>query len=90
MYASKRTIGKQGLWTKAPVDKYADKKIKHASSPNKRGRQYYCQVVKDDKGFVIKTIWHLTNTNPTDSKMDIFNLRRKKRRLRKSMHNQPK
>jgi hypothetical protein len=90
MYASKRTIGRQGLWAGAPIDKNADKKIKHANNANGRGKQYYCQVVRNEKGFVVKTIWHITNTNPTDHALDVFNLKRKKKRLRKSMANQPR
>ena len=82
-YASKRSIGKQEIWTKAPVDKYADKKIKHSNKGNKRGRKFYCQVVKDENGYPVRTIWHFTSG-------DTFRLKRKKSRLRKSLANQPK
>lgn len=83
MYASKRSIGKMGVWTKAPADKNAGRKIKHTNNANKRGRRYFAQVVKDASGRVVKTIYHLTGG-------DTFRISRVKKRLRKSMANQPK
>ena len=90
MYASKRTIGKQGVWVNAPVSKTEGKQIKHGNSSNKRGKQYYCQVVKDKHGFVVRTIWHLTHIDPLQPDMNAFALKRKKARLRKSMEKQPR
>lgn len=81
MYASKRTIGKQGLFTNF---KRAERKvIKHSNTPNKLGRKCYCQTVTDEHGHVKRTIWHFTG-------FDAFRIPRRKRRLRKSMADQPK
>ena len=81
MYASKRTIGRQGLYTGVTVKE--SKQPKHDNRPNGNGRQSYVQVIKDEKGFVKKTLVHITGH-------DIFRIRRRKRRLRKSMANQPR
>ena len=55
MYASKRTIGKQGLF-----DKFTHKEknqIDHGYAKNKDGRKIYVQsVVKDGK--TVNTIYH--------------------------------
>lgn len=90
MYASKRSIGKQGVWVNAPADKYADKKLKeHSHRGNKTGNKFYVQTItkpgaaKDANETVTKTIVHLATG-------DTFRLRRKKKRLNRSMANQPK
>lgn len=81
MYASKRTIGRLGLYTKAVIK--ASNQPKHDNRPNGNGRKTYVQSIKDENGFVKKTLVHLTG-------YDIFRLKRHKRRLRKSMANQPR
>lgn len=83
MYASKRTIGKQGVWGAAPADKNASHKFKHGNRANSRGRKVYAQLVVDKDGKYVRTVYHLTG-------MDIFNIKRKKSRLRKSMEKQPR
>ena len=90
MYASKRTIGKQSLWAGAPIGKNAGKQIKHGNNSNTRGKQYYCQIIKDKHGFVVKTIWHITHVDQVHPEMNAFALKRKKARLRKSMEKQPR
>jgi hypothetical protein len=89
MYASKRSIGKQGVWAGAPADKYADKKIKHGNRKNKNGNKFYVQTItkpgaaKDANETMTRTIVHEASGNT-------FRLRRKKKRLSRCMKNQPK
>lgn len=80
MYASKRTIGKQGIWGGAPVSKNADKGIKeHSNHPNKRGNKFYVQTIakkgpaKDANETLTKTIVHFTGH-------DMFNLSRPRKK----------
>ena len=88
MYASKKTIGKQEIWTNAPADKYADKRIEHSNRPNKRGNKFYVQIItkegaaKDANDTMTRTIVHLASG-------DTFRIKRGRKRLRKSMANQP-
>ena len=81
MYASKRTIGKQGLYTAVTPKK--SNQPKHTNRPNGNGRLSYAQTIFDDKKFAVKTIYHQISAT-------IFHTKRRKRRLRKSMSNQPK
>lgn len=77
MYASKRTVRKaQGVETKM----YRPK----SHRGNKAGRDVYVQTIVDDKGQTVKTINHNCEGE------NIFNLKRRKPRLRKSMKSQPK
>lgn len=57
--------------------------IKHNNRGNRLGGLYYCQVIRDKWGYVVKTIWHRRDG-------EIFKLKRHKSRLRASMKNQPK
>jgi hypothetical protein len=82
MYASKRTIGKQGVWGAAPVNT-KKRTFKHGNRANSRGRKVYAQLVVDKDGKTVRTVYHYTG-------MDIFNIKRKKSRLRKSMEKQPR
>lgn len=90
MYASKRSIGKQGVWAGAPADKYADKKIKeHGNRKNKTGSKFYVQTItkpgtaKDANETMVRTIVHQATG-------DTFRLKRKKKHLRRSMASQPR
>lgn len=78
MYASKRTVTKA-----SGVLKNHYKPKSHRA--NKGGRSLFTQVIRDkDSGLVVKTITH-------DATGDsVFNLKKRKRRLRKSMSSQPK
>lgn len=89
MYASKKTIGKLQLWSGAPADKNTDRKIKHGNRPNGNGRLFYVQTVvlkqvaEDANDTLTKTVVH-------ECKGNTYKTVRKKKRLRKSMANQPK
>lgn len=74
MYASKRTIGKQGLF-----DKFTRKEknqIDHHNKKNRDGRKVYAQAVKDEDGFTVNTIYHYVSGDMQPAK-------RVKRRLPK-------
>ena len=80
MYASKRTIGKQELWSGAPTPKNADKGIKeHGNRGNKRGNKFYVQTIEkkgaaaDANETLTKTIVHFTGH-------DMFNINRPRKR----------
>lgn len=45
MYASKRTIGRQGIWANAPTPKGIKE---HGNRGNKRGGKFYIQTIKKD------------------------------------------
>ena len=64
------------------VRESAGKFVKHNNHGNKRGSGYYCQVIKDEHGFPVKTIWHVCRG-------ETYKVRRNRKRLRASMSNQP-
>lgn len=80
MFASKRTIGKQGLY---PVAVKESHKIEHNNKGNKRGHRYYAQTVLNKDGKPVKSIFHIVGLNTG------FKVSRVKKRLRKSMSTQP-
>lgn len=78
MYASKRTVTKAS----GVLNNHYKPKSHRA---NKGGRSLYTQVIRDkDSGLVVKTITHDATGE------SVFNLKKRKRRLRKSMSSQPK
>ena len=81
MYASKRTIGKQGLFH-VPASKVEGRGKRFSNRPNKRGRKYFTQEVKDEHGYVKRVLMHVTSG-------DTFRIKRARKRLRKSMETQP-
>ena len=89
MYASKKTIGKMGLWSGAPANNGTDKKIKHGNRPNANGRLFHAQtiVLKKAAGDANET---LTKTLVHECRGETFRTARKKKRLRRSMANQPR
>ena len=89
MYASKKTIGKMGLWSGAPANNGTDKKIKHGNRPNANGRLFHAQtiVLKKAAGDANET---LTKTVAHECRGETFRTARKKKRLRRSMANQPR
>ena len=89
MYASKKTIGKMGLWSGAPANNGTDKKIKHGNRPNANGRLFHAQtiVLKKVAGDANET---LTKTVVHECRGETFRTARKKKRLRRSMANQPR
>lgn len=82
MFASKRTIGKQGLY---PVVVKESHKIKHNNKSNRRGVRYHSQQVVDKSGKVVKTIIHVKSFGP-----GAWKIKRRSPRLRKSMKSQPR
>lgn len=89
MYASKKTIGKMGLWSGAPADKNTGNKIKHGNRPNGNGRLFHAQtiVLKKAAGNANET---LTKTVVHECRGETFRTARKKKRLGRSMANQPR
>lgn len=79
MYASKRTIGKQGMFH-APATKNADKGIKdYSNRESKRGRKFFVQTITKKEPAthanetLTKTIVHFTGH-------DMFNINRPRKR----------
>ena len=74
MYASKRSIGKQGVWGGAPADNAKGIK-EHGNRGNKRGNKFYVQTItkkgaaSDANETLTKTIVHYTGH-------DMFNIHR--------------
>ena len=89
MYASKKTIGKMHWWSEAPGEKDDDNKIKHGNRPNGNGRLFHTQtiVLKKAAGDANET---LTKTVVHECRGETFRTARKKKRLRRSMANQPR
>ena len=77
MYATKRTVNK----AKGTRKEHFRTK---SHRPNAGGRFVYTQVIRNEHGLVIKTIHHDATGE------GVFNLRKRRRRLRKSMSSQPK
>ncbi len=77
MYASKRTIGRQGLWSGSPASKNGGKKIDHNNKGNANGRKFFVQTVtkegasSDANEVMTKTVVHLTSG-------DTYRIKRKK------------
>lgn len=90
MYASKRSIGKQGLYSKAPESRLKGKGVSHGNGGNRRGRAVFVQQVTDEHGKVLRTLYHISVHNSKEQDMDAHYIRRKSKRLRKSMANQPR
>ena len=87
MYASKRTIGRQGVWNGAPADK--KDRIGHGNRENGNGKKFYVQTItkkgaaKDANETMTKTVVH-------EAAGETFRLKKHRKRLHKCMKNQPK